>query len=195
MQKSVDKLGTRFLLFFAGSHFATLKNLPKPRLCKERGFFIAKNIMSKKKDFGIKSEKKQHGLCKYSADLAISVCEKIGEGLSLRQIGKIDGMPSFNTILRWLTLHDDFVRMYNIAKEEQAELLADEIISIADKEMPLDVLGKIDGGAVNQARLQVEARKWVAARLKPKKYGESTTLRGDAEAPLIPTLNISISKE
>jgi hypothetical protein len=31
---------------------------------------------------------------------------------------------------------------------------------------------------------RVDARKWVAAKLKPKKYGERVTHAGDAENPL-----------
>jgi hypothetical protein len=44
--------------------------------------------------------------------------------------------------------------------------MADEIIGIADD-------ADIDAGAgVAKARLQVDARKWVASKLLPKKYGD-----------------------
>lgn len=71
--------------------------------------------------------------------------------------------------------------MYARAREEQADTLADEIIAIADESPALamergrddeDAILKVDGAAVQHQRLRVEARKWVAAKLKPKKYGE-----------------------
>ena len=33
-------------------------------------------------------------------------------------------------------------------------------------------------------RLRVDSRKWIAAKLKPKKYGDRTTLAGDKENPV-----------
>jgi Bacteriophage Sf6, terminase small subunit-like/Arm DNA-binding domain len=53
------------------------------------------------------------------------------------------------------------------AREDQADTLADEIITIADS-----VRECADSAKVNAARLAVDARKWVAAKLKPKVYGE-----------------------
>lgn len=130
----------------------------------------------------------------YSEELAREICDKIRKGLSLREIEKCEGMPSTFTIWNWLDTKPEFSSQYAKAKTEQAELLADEIVAIADEEMPRDAQGKIDPAAVNQARLRVDARKWVAAKLLPKKYGESQTLRGDAENPLIPSLNLVINK-
>lgn len=130
----------------------------------------------------------------YTPELAQEICDKIRKGLSLREIEKCEGMPSIFAIWDWLDKKEGFAKQYAQAKTEQAELLADEIVAIADEEMPRDAQGKIDPAAVNQARLRVDARKWVAAKLLPKKYGESQTLRGDAENPLIPSLNLVINK-
>jgi len=53
------------------------------------------------------------------------------------------------------------VDKYTRAKQECADFYAEEIISIADNcEDP------------QKARLQIEARKWTAAKLKPRAYGE-----------------------
>jgi hypothetical protein len=42
----------------------------------------------------------------------------------------------------------------------------------------------LNGEHVQRSRLRIESRKWLAAKLKPKKYGEKTTIAGDAENPL-----------
>ena len=55
--------------------------------------------------------------------------------------------------------------------------MADEIIAIAD-EKTTDWLMDKEGNerpnneAIQRSRLRVDARKWVAAKLKPRKYGD-----------------------
>ncbi|MBU2052465.1 hypothetical protein KKH13_04650, partial [Patescibacteria group bacterium] len=58
-----------------------------------------------------------------------------------------------------------FFKRYARARDEQADTLADEITYIADTEPD-----------ANKARVRVDARKWVAAKLKPKKYGDHQSL-------------------
>lgn len=116
---------------------------------------------------------------KYNQDIADAICERIIEGESLRQICKAENMPNCSTVFRWMVSNDEFCKQYEKAKVEQAEMLADEIISIADEEQT--VVKTHDGGttevtfdsvAVARNRLRVDARKWVASKLKPKKYGD-----------------------
>ena len=56
-----------------------------------------------------------------------------------------------------------------MAKEDQANLMAEEMMAISD-----DVSGDAEGGNANvqRARLRVETRKWIASKLKPKTYGD-----------------------
>jgi hypothetical protein len=63
------------------------------------------------------------------------------------------------------------------AREEQADKLFREIIEIAD-DASGDYVTTSDGKTivdhenVQRSRLRVDARKWAAARLAPKKYGD-----------------------
>ena len=59
----------------------------------------------------------------------------------------------------------DFRHKYARAREDQADTLFDEIITIAD----LPVTCNED---VTRNRLRVDARKWIVAKLKPRKYGD-----------------------
>ena len=66
---------------------------------------------------------------------------------------------------------------YARAREEQAETYADEIVAIADdgrNDTYIDENGneRVNQDVVARSRLRVEARKWVASKLKPKKYGD-----------------------
>lgn len=113
----------------------------------------------------------------YNTDIADKICEKLSDGESLKAICEPEEMPTRSTIYRWLSLHEEFSDMYTRAREEQAETLADEIIAIAD-EKTTDWLMDKEGNerpnneAIQRSRLRVDARKWVAAKLKPRKYGD-----------------------
>lgn len=97
---------------------------------------------------------------KYSEKLAGEICERIAEGEGLVTICKGEGMPNISTIFRWLESKPGFCDRYARAREEQAEVHADEILSIADTEED-----------VNRAKVRIDARKWTASKLRPKKYG------------------------
>jgi hypothetical protein len=130
----------------------------------------------------------------YSQDLANQICEGLINGKSLRAICASDDMPAASTVCLWLTQHPQFAEQYAHARDAQADTLADEILFIADTpqlgvktETKGDEVKTIEGDMIEHRRLQVDARKWIASKLKPKKYGEKldTTLRGDAAAPII----------
>lgn len=100
----------------------------------------------------------------YNEQTADIICEKLAEGRSLREICGKEGMPSRTTVFRWLYAHPEFSDQYARAKEEAAELFAEDILSIAD--------GESEDSDVQRDRLRVDARKWIASKLKPKKYGD-----------------------
>jgi hypothetical protein len=114
---------------------------------------------------------------KYSEALIDEICERIANGESLNRILKDDHMPDYKSVTTWLDDPNkpEFLQKYARARELQAETLADEIVSIADEtDVTIDDHGKVtfDSVAVARNRLRVDARKWVAAKLKPKKYGD-----------------------
>lgn len=139
------------------------------------------------------TKKKMGRPTRYSPELAAEILTRIAEGESLRKITMEAGMPSHSSVYLWLLQHPDFSDKYARAREEQADTLADEIIAIADEQPDLDPIYSKDGELIeiklHSAYIQwqknrVDARKWVAAKLKPKKYGDRVTHAGDAENPL-----------
>jgi hypothetical protein len=110
----------------------------------------------------------------YTQELADRICERLASGESLRAICGDDGMPSWPTISKWLNEKPGFVTQYARAREDQAEAHADRIIEIADDET-------IDA---NHKRIMVDARKWVASKLKPKRYGDKLDLEHKGEVGL-----------
>ena len=101
----------------------------------------------------------------YSPERAAAILGRIAAGESLRSICRDEGMPNQVTVYAWLLKHDDFAKQYARSRDDQAETYADEIAFIADDEsIPAD-----------SRRIRIDARKWIACKLKPKKYGEKLT--------------------
>jgi hypothetical protein len=129
----------------------------------------------------------------YTKQMADIICIRLSEGESLKEIVRSEGMPDRATVYRWLLEQPQFCDMYTRAREEQADTLADEIIAIADESPEIneirdkhgDVIDiKIDSGYVAYQKQRIEARKWTAMKLKPKKYGDKLELAGDPNNPM-----------
>ena len=107
----------------------------------------------------------------YSLEPTAVICERLAVGESLRSICRDDAMPSMASIFLWLSKHPEFSEQYARAREAQAESHADRIVEIADDDT-------IDP---NHKRIMVDARKWVASKLKPKRYGDKAEVehKGD----------------
>lgn len=103
----------------------------------------------------------------YTDDLANEICERIANGESLVKICRDDDMPSRETVYAWLRESSQFSDMYAHAREQQAHYFVDEMIEIADKVLE-------DSAAVQKARLQIDTRKWAAAKLNKAAYGDGT---------------------
>jgi hypothetical protein len=87
-------------------------------------------------------------------------------------------MPQMSTVMLWLREDREFSQQYARAREAQADYFADEIVEIADAAMRKDARG------VQAARLAVDARKWAASKLLPKKYGDRIDAHVSAETEL-----------
>ncbi len=136
---------------------------------------------------------------KYSQKLADDICEQLAEGRSLRSICADKKMPNRSTVFRWLADNDKFRDQYARAREEQADVFFEEIIEIADEECTTVRAEKhntkdddgegntevvFDTTAVMRNRLRVDARKWAAAKLAPKKYGDRQTIEHQGKMTL-----------
>lgn len=134
---------------------------------------------------------------KYNAELGIKICEEIAS--SSKSMSKICSElgVSYGTHLNWIRTNKEYLRLYAIAKEDQADLLAEEIIEIADdssndvEEYDLGdgIIGtRTNHEVIQRSRLRVDARKFIASKLKPKKYGDKMDLTSDNQplpAPVI----------
>lgn len=89
-------------------------------------------------------------------------------------------MPDKATVFRWLAKYEAFRDQYARAREAQADALFDDILDIADdgrNDWMQRKFGEEDrwvenGEALRRSALRIDARKWMAGKLLPKKYGE-----------------------
>ena len=100
------------------------------------------------------------------------MCEDISQGKSLSSAIKAEGMPGYHTVMLMLKKDLNFRAMYEKAIEDRADRLAEEILELADEPMPAHLEGPMASAWVQQKRMQVDARKWVASKRKPKVYGD-----------------------
>jgi hypothetical protein len=122
----------------------------------------------------------------FTTDMADQICMKLVSGMSLRKICDLDGMPSTFTVLKWLEKYPEFATQYAHARELQADAYFDEIRDTIDQDPGMVEVttqfsshSHVDSGEVQHRKLKVDALKWMAAKLRPKKYGESTTLQAE----------------
>lgn len=133
----------------------------------------------------------------YTPEIAAEICIRLAEGESLRAICRDPYMPDKATVLRWALFDEEFRDHYAHARALQAEGQADELVEIADDGTNdwMEKLAKngetflgMNSEHIQRSKLRVDTRKWIAAKLLPKKYGERMALEhsGADGKPLTP---------
>lgn len=89
-------------------------------------------------------------------------------------------MPSVPTVYRWLNSKEEFRDLYARAKQDQLQILADELLPIADtpcEGVRTEISEKfgtkeIRYDMIEHRKIRIDTRKWLMAKLAPKKYGD-----------------------
>jgi hypothetical protein len=119
----------------------------------------------------------------FTQELADRICEAVAT--SSFGLGKLctihDWFPTKETVYAWRYQKADFSYQYNKAKLAQAELMAEEIVEIADdgKNDWMESLSdeekgmgwRLNGEHSARSRLRIDTRKWLASKLLPRTYG------------------------
>ena len=107
----------------------------------------------------------------YTQELADEICNRIAIGETLRTIIRDSHIPDRATIYRWLETNESFRDQYTHARSQQADHYFEQIIdeSFASHDAQI-------------GRLRVDALKWVASKMQPKKYGDKLEIetKGDS---------------
>jgi len=110
----------------------------------------------------------------------------VTQGYSLRAIGRMDGMPSRETIAMMLAKDPDFSGQYARAWQASADIDFEEMYEIADDgsndwmemhDRKGEFIGyQVNGEALGRSKLRIDQRKWAASKKAPKKYGDKLDL-------------------
>ena len=63
-------------------------------------------------------------------------------------------------------------RLYEEAVEIRADFLAESLIDISEAPIPSDLDGPQLSAWINQMKIKIDTRKWTAAKLRPKTWGD-----------------------
>lgn len=114
-------------------------------------------------------------------DYSIEVAKRICDLLVSR---KDDGSPYAlkdvceeldlweGTVYNWKNKHPEFYELYERARKDRAEMMAEDVLRVVDTDPD-----------PASARVKMDARKWYAAKLNPKQYGDK--VMGDKDNPLV----------
>lgn len=135
----------------------------------------------------------------YSEVIAELICTRLSNGETLKSICRDEDFPEASTVMSWVNTPDEdrrpgFVQNYLQAKELGYQLMADEVIDIADdsytdtkiRTMPNGVeVEYVDHEHINRAKLRVDSRKWMLSKVLPKIYGDKLEVKGNITLDLV----------
>ena len=96
----------------------------------------------------------------FTQQLADQICERMANGETLRAVCRDIGLPP-STVIEWTMNNKTFSEQYTQARQKQADSYADMILDEAFNSHDAQI-----------GRLRVDALKWVASKLAPKRYGD-----------------------
>ena len=132
----------------------------------------------------------------YSEKLAAEILRRTAEGETLTSICNDARMPNRSNVWEWQKKHPEFRDGLARAREEQAWSWSYQAIDIADGagSRAYGEPGTGEAGArVMAEKLRIDTRKWFAAKLCPKQFGEkvSQEISGPDGGPLENILSIT----
>mgnify|MGYP003350846129 CR=1 FL=1 len=112
----------------------------------------------------------------YTDEIAERICEELANGRHLHAICQDDWAPSERAVYQWLEKNERFAQTYARARARQQEVFAAQVIEIADTESD-----------PQRARNRMDARKWYAARVAPRKWGDRVEVEAKVETTMGPS--------
>lgn len=125
--------------------------------------------------------------------IVAAVCDRLVAGESVHAIFRDPGpdFPNYVTFWRWLRDDPELDKQVEAAQLVGCRALEDRIIDVTRECRMGEIVTQGPKGTerkfadmVERSRLEADALKWILARRYPKRYGDRTTIAGDADNPL-----------
>lgn len=134
---------------------------------------------------------------KYTEEIADQICDLVSNGINLRKVCRMEGMPAWRTVYDWVVARPDFAARLARAREMGYDSLAEEALEISNtphlgqKKVFSSGAGEDDDSMtvteedmLGHRKLQIETRLKLLAVWDPKRYGNKVQVGGDAENPI-----------
>jgi hypothetical protein len=115
-------------------------------------------------------EKKTGRPSTYKPETAKDICRMIENGMTLVAICQLPDMPDISTVYDWQDTHTDFAENYARARQRQADTFAAMVMTEAFNSHDAQI-----------GRLRIDALKWTASKLAPKKYGDKVEIESNSQ--------------
>lgn len=139
----------------------------------------------------------------YTKETAEKICELLSDGIPLREICRMEGMPAWRTVYDWMYKDDalgeegaGLSAAIARAREIGYDAMAEECLIIADtpkigfkktfnsgSEEDEDSMTVVEEDMLGHRKLQIETRLKLLAKFNPKKYGDRQILSNDPDSP------------
>ena len=100
------------------------------------------------------------------------ILREIGNGASLIKAINKPGYPTYDSVQKNMRANPEIRKLYEEAIEIRADHLAESLIDISEETAPEGLDGPQLSAWINQMKIRIETRKWTAAKLRPKSWGE-----------------------
>ena len=130
-----------------------------------------------------------------TAENAQRICTMVEAGFGLPAIAVELGC-THPAIMLWIRedLADNngqqIANAYTKSVEIRTELMAVEVLEIADDRSFMKEHPALAGAMVTQQRLAVDTRKWLMAKLMPRKDGDRVEISGNPDAPMLTRIEL-----
>jgi hypothetical protein len=105
----------------------------------------------------------------YKPETAKDICRMIENGMTLVAICQLQDMPDISTVYDWQDAHVEFAESYARARQRQADTFAAMVMTEAFNSHDAQI-----------GRLRIDALKWTASKLAPKKYGDKIEVESNS---------------
>ena len=106
----------------------------------------------------------------YTKEKAQEICMMIEAGMTLTSICNLPDMPHISTVYDWQDSFPEFAEKYARARARQADTLASRVLDEAMTSHDAQI-----------GRLRMDALKWTASKLAPKKYGDKVEIESNSQ--------------
>lgn len=125
----------------------------------------------------------------YDPKIAEQILFMIADGKTLREIEKLDGMPTKSTVQRWIMKYPELTQAWKAAREMSAASLEEEALDMA-RDLHGDKTKEFTGTRIRAWEVAMNQFRWSAAHRDPSQFGQTAQPNIVVPVQIITSLDI-----